>query len=115
MKYETKPMALLEALATYEPADAELAGALIEANVQPGMLALRDGFDALAPKRADLDEDGLRLLAGVAHILNQGQLFGRQQDALNVLIDIVPGLPEIETEAPPAVEDGEEGAEGEAA
>lgn len=75
----------MTALQNYSTAPAEAGEALGEAIVAPSPVqSIVITFNALRPHVEDLDEDGLKLLAGAAQLINQNRFHGLQDDALEV-------------------------------
>lgn len=49
-------------------------------------------YDALKPHSAEIGDDGRKLLAGAAYLINQGQFFGKGAEAFDTLNGLLPSL-----------------------
>ena len=103
MTYPTEPIAVREAAFNYTPnvaAAQEAYGAALAMKTVPMIVA---SFRALKDHAGELDEEGRRVLCGLAHVLNAFNFSESRPEALAVLQTVPETLPPDDpAPAPPA-------------
>ncbi|WP_084398262.1 hypothetical protein [Henriciella aquimarina] len=95
--YPNTVPAVREALQSYVPPES-IEGAFYGALSKPPVPMFVACFDLLKEVENDseqtLDDEGRKLLCGCAELINLGQWFGKASEALTVLMNVAPTLPE---------------------